>query len=138
MDFIDLEKAYDRINREVLWQVLRMYDVEGKLLSGIKSIYVDSSTYVRVKGDESERFRIDSWVRLGCIMSSWLFIAYMDGEMKELKMGGVRFLEDRGEWIPGLLYAADLVLCGESEEDLIVTVGRSAEVCRRRGESQCR
>ena len=30
--FIDLEKAYDRGNREALGQVLRMYDVWGKLL----------------------------------------------------------------------------------------------------------
>ena len=27
-----------------------MYDVEGKLLSGIKSMYVDSSACVRIKG----------------------------------------------------------------------------------------
>ena len=27
--FIDLEKAYDEVNREALWQVLRMYDVGG-------------------------------------------------------------------------------------------------------------
>ena len=27
--FIDLEKAYERVNREGLWQVLRMYDVGG-------------------------------------------------------------------------------------------------------------
>ena len=25
--FIDLEKAYERVNRETLWQVLKMYDV---------------------------------------------------------------------------------------------------------------
>ena len=25
--FIDLEKAYHRVNRESLWQVFRMYDV---------------------------------------------------------------------------------------------------------------
>ena len=50
--FIDLEKAYDRVNREALWQVLRMYDVGGKLLSGIKSMYVDSLACVRVKGGE--------------------------------------------------------------------------------------
>ena len=31
--FIYLEKAYERVNREALWQVLRMYDVESKLLS---------------------------------------------------------------------------------------------------------
>ena len=63
MGFIELEKAYDRVNMEALWQVLRMYNVGGKLLSGIKSMYVDSSACVRVKGGESQRFRIDSGVR---------------------------------------------------------------------------
>ena len=44
------------------------------------------------------------------------------------------FLEDGKEWkLPGLLYAGDLVLCGESEEDLRVMVRRFTEVCRRRG-----
>ena len=38
MGLMDLEKTYDRINRELLWQVLRMYDVDGKLLNGIKSM----------------------------------------------------------------------------------------------------
>ena len=42
-----------------LWQVLRMYDVGGKLLSGIKSMYGDSSACVRVKGSKSEEFRIE-------------------------------------------------------------------------------
>ena len=36
--FVDLEKVYDRVNRETLWQVLRMYDVGGKLLIGIQSM----------------------------------------------------------------------------------------------------
>ena len=45
-----------------------MYAVVGKLLSGIKSMYVDSSACLRVKGCESERFRIDSRVREGPIM----------------------------------------------------------------------
>ena len=40
LGFIDLEKAYNRINKEALWQVLRMYVVGGKLLGGIKSMYV--------------------------------------------------------------------------------------------------
>ena len=35
--------------------------------------------------------------------------------------------------MPGLLYADDLLLCGESEEDLRVMVRRFDEVCRRRG-----
>ena len=47
--FIDLEKLYNRVNREALWQALRRYDVGAKLLRGIKSIYVDSLACVRVK-----------------------------------------------------------------------------------------
>ena len=43
---------------EALWQVLKMYDVGGKLLSNIKSMYVDSSECVRVKGGEIDQFRI--------------------------------------------------------------------------------
>ena len=52
-------------------------------------------------------------------MSPWLFNVYVDGVMKEVKMGmgrrGVRFLEKGREWrLLDLLYAGDLVLCGES------------------------
>ena len=71
MGFIDLDKPYDSVNREALRLVLIMYDVGGKLLGGIKNMYVDSSACVRVKGGESEQFRIDSGVRQECIMSHW-------------------------------------------------------------------
>ena len=96
-----------------------------KLLRGIKSMYVDSLACVRVKWNESEQYRIHSGVAHGCIMSILLFNVYMDGVMKDLKMEvgrrEVSFLEDGREWrFPSLLYADDLVLCGESEEDLKV------------------
>ena len=71
--FVDLEKTYDRFNREPLWQVLSMYDVGGKLLNSIKSMYANSLACVRVKGGEREWLRIDSGVRWGFIMSPWLF-----------------------------------------------------------------
>ena len=50
---IDLEKAYDMVNREILREVVKMYDVGGKLFGGIMTRYVDSSACVRVKGGES-------------------------------------------------------------------------------------
>ena len=37
--FMDLEKAYDRVNLEAIWQVMRMYDMDNKLLNGNKSMY---------------------------------------------------------------------------------------------------
>ena len=63
--------------------------------------------------------------------------------MKEVKLGmgrrEVRFMEEGREWrLPGLLYADDLVLYGESEEDLRAMVGRFVEVWQKRTESQYR
>ena len=90
--------------REALWQVSRMYDVGGKLLNGIKKIYVNSLTCIKVKGGESNRFRTDNGVRQGCIMplgsSMWIWIA----EMKEVKMGmermRMRLMEgERGDYL---------------------------------------
>ena len=39
-----MEKTFDGVNKEALWQFLGMYDVGGTHLSGIKSIYVSSMT----------------------------------------------------------------------------------------------
>ena len=49
--------------------------------------------YVRVKGGESEWFRIDSRMTQGYIMSPWLVNVFMDALMKDAKMG----MERRGE-----------------------------------------
>ncbi len=35
--FIDLEKAYDRVDRNALWSVLKIYGVGGQLLKGIQA-----------------------------------------------------------------------------------------------------
>ena len=135
--FMDLEKAYDRVNMCTLWQVLKPYDVGSKLLNGIKTMHVNSLACVIVKGSERECFSIDSGVRQRCIVSPWLFNVYMDAVMNEVKMGmrkrGVRYQEEGREWIlPGLLYADDLVLCGESEKDLKAMVEFFGEMCRKR------
>ena len=52
--FMCLEKAYVRINMELLWHVLRIHDVGGNLLNHIKSMYVNNLARVRAKGDEGE------------------------------------------------------------------------------------
>ena len=109
----------------------------GKLLNGIKDIYVGSLACVKVKRGESECFRIESGVRQCCIMSSLIFNICMDVLMKEVKIGmwrrGVRFLKEIREWrLLGLLHVDVLVLCGKLEEDLMTILGRLVEVCRKR------
>ena len=40
--FMDLEKAYDTVDRHGVWQMLSVYGVEGKLMKAVQSFYVDS------------------------------------------------------------------------------------------------
>ena len=63
MSFMDLEKSYDRVNSSALCQVPRTCDAGGKLLNRIKNMYVNSLACVRVKGGDSECFRINSGVK---------------------------------------------------------------------------
>ena len=52
---MDLENAYDTIDRHVMWQMLRVCGVLfGKLLKAVQCFYVDSRGCVRVGNDVSE------------------------------------------------------------------------------------
>ena len=66
--FMDLEKAYDTIYRHGMWQKLRVYGVEGKLLKAVQSFYVDSRACVRVVNDVSDWFPVEN----GCLMYIWM------------------------------------------------------------------
>ena len=80
--FMDLEKAYDTIDRHGMWQMLRVHGVRGKLLKAGQSFYVDSRSCVRVGNDVSELFPDNVELRQGCVMSKWLFNVYMDGVVR--------------------------------------------------------
>ncbi len=43
------KKTYDRIDREVLWSVLRLYGIGGRKIEGIESFYVNSRACMRVR-----------------------------------------------------------------------------------------
>ena len=51
---VDLEKAYDRVAREMLWQVLESYGVDGKLGRAVRSRYERCQACVRVLGQNSD------------------------------------------------------------------------------------
>ncbi len=72
--FMDLEKAYDRVDREALWSVLYIYGVGGQLLKGIQTFYGEANACVRVRGEFSESFAVEVGVRQGCVMSPWYIV----------------------------------------------------------------
>ena len=135
--FMDLEKAYDRVDWNALWDVLKIYGVGGQLLQGIKAFYQGASACVKIEGELSDNFCIKTGVRQGCVMSPWLFNVYMDGVIREMKAksGGVgaKMLEDGNEWwMITSLFADDTVLFAESEKELQRVVNEFYNVCTRR------
>ena len=121
---MDLEKAYDTIDRHGMWQMLRVYGVGKKLLKAVQSFYVDSRTCVRVGNDVSEWFTVNVGLRQGCVMSSWLFNVYMDGVVQEVNVRvlgkGLELLSANGGRfeINQLLFADDTAVVADSEEKL--------------------
>ena len=52
----------------------------------VQSVYVDRSACVRVGNDVSEWFPVNVGLRMGCVMSPWLFNVYMDGVVREVNV----------------------------------------------------
>ena len=57
--FMDLEKAFDTIDRCGMRQMQRVYGVGGKLLKAVRSFNVDSRACVRLGNDVSEWFMVN-------------------------------------------------------------------------------
>ncbi len=83
--FMDLEKAYDMVDREALWNVLRIYGVGRQLMEGIKAFYREANACVKIDGELSDSFGVRVGVRQGCVISPWLFNIFMDGCMREMR-----------------------------------------------------
>ena len=82
--FLDLEKAYDRVDRDAMWNVLRLHGIGGRLLRGVRSFYVGSKACVRVGNEVSEWFSVRVGLRQGCVMLPWVFNLYIDGVVREV------------------------------------------------------
>ena len=110
--FIDLEKAFDRVDRENLWQVLRdpHYNIPTKLLRVIKSIYAESKSKVTTQGIESDWFDIKSGVRQGDVLSPLLFIIFMDKCLRDIRTG-----INNEETV---MYADDVVVFADTVDDI--------------------
>uniref|UniRef100_A0A669BJZ3 Reverse transcriptase domain-containing protein n=1 Tax=Oreochromis niloticus TaxID=8128 RepID=A0A669BJZ3_ORENI len=128
MCFVDLEKAFDRVPRGVLWEVLREYGVSGPLLRAIRSLYNRCKSLVRIAGNKSDSFLVGDGLRQGCPLSPVLFIIFMDRISRRSQVAeGFRF---GGLRISSLLFADDVVLLASSGEGLQLALERSVVVKR--------
>ncbi|KAK3523478.1 hypothetical protein QTP86_033740 [Hemibagrus guttatus] len=58
MCFVDLEKAFNRVPRGILWEVLWEYGVHGPLLRAVRSLYNRSRSLVRIASCKSDLFPV--------------------------------------------------------------------------------
>ena len=109
MAFVDLEKAFDRVPREVVWWALRSLGVDEWMVSVIRAMYTDTSTMVKLNAKVSKGFRVKVGVHQGSVLSPLLFIIVLEALSRRFR-GGLPM---------ELLYADDLVLMTDSEEQLV-------------------
>jgi len=80
LGFIDLEKAFDRVPREVIRWAMRKLGVEEWLVSAVMSImYTGAKTVVRTVYGNSSGFEVKVGMHQRSALSPLLFVIVMDG-----------------------------------------------------------
>lgn len=77
MAFIDLSKAFDTVNRELLWVVLQKFGVPEKYLSVLRQLHDGMQARVRAGGLTSDPFPVAVGVKQGCILAPALFNLFL-------------------------------------------------------------
>ncbi len=115
--FLDIRKAYDRVDRDTLWEVLSSLGYGGKFLRILKNMY--SQLQARASSNEIESEVIDLKVGLkqGCVMSPLLFALYIKDLGDKLVASG-KGIQIGDLTIPGLFFADDIVLTAQNSQDL--------------------
>ena len=106
--FIDLEKAYDRVPREELWECLRLAKASECYLKIIQDMYDGATTIVRSAAGLTKEFKVGVGLHQGSVLSPFLFAIIID-----------RLTEDIRKDAPwDMLFADDIVLCRQNHREL--------------------
>ena len=76
MCFVDISKAYDSVNRELLWKVCRGHGISEKLVNLLKMLYKDSIATVRINGELSNSIEIRLEVLQGAFLRQFYSTFY--------------------------------------------------------------
>jgi hypothetical protein len=104
MIFIELEKAYDNVPRNVMWWALQKHKVSSKYITLIKNMYDNVVTSVRTSDGDTNDFPNNIELHQGSALSPYLFALVMDEVTRDIQ-GGITWY---------MLFADDVVLVDES------------------------
>ena len=105
--FIDLKKAFDCVDRQLLLFKLLKAGIGGKMYQNLKNIYSHCETAVNINGFLTDFFVSKFGVRQGDCLSTTLFLLFMNDLIGELNERSVGIKNGYFE-VKCLMYADDL------------------------------
>ena len=128
VNFVDYEKAFDSVDREILWKPLRFYGIPEKLVTLIKSSYEGFTCRVDHEGQLSDSFKVTTGVWQGCLLSPFLFLLAIDWIMTSVTTAGNNGIQwTPWEQLDDLDYADDLTLLSHNHLQMQDKTSRLAE-----------
>lgn len=133
--FLDIRKAYDTVWHDGLRLRLLQCGVRGAMYRAICSLYAACESCMRLGGEAgyTDFFPVETGVRQGCILSPLLYSIFINGLAVALKQRGLGARIDAAgsSLLCVLLYADDIALLAESEEEMQQLLDVVAEYARR-------
>ncbi|GJV26192.1 retrovirus-related pol polyprotein LINE-1 [Tanacetum coccineum] len=123
MVFLDQEKAYDSVSRELIWKTLVDKGTSRRYIRVIKDMYDGAKTRIRTSIGYTEFFPVDVGLHQGSAISPYLFALILD----ELSRG----IQKDIPWC--LIFADDIVLVSESAKGLNIKLENWREVLEDNG-----
>lgn len=109
MAFVDLEKTFDGVPRQVIWWAMRKLGVKEWIMKLVQGMYENARSRVRVGEGLSDEFEVKVGVHQGSVLSLLLFIIVLETQSCEFR-AGVPW-ED--------LYADDLIIIADTVEECV-------------------
>ena len=117
--FIDYAKAFDCVDHNKLWKILKEMGIPDHLTCLLRNLYAGQEATVRTGHGTTDWFQIGKGIHQGCILSPCLFNLYTKRIMRntglEETQAGIKIA---GRNISNLRYSDDTTLMAESEEEL--------------------
>ena len=115
--FIDMKKAFDWVDRDLLFLKLLQNGINGKFYDSIKSMYNNPLACVNLNGNFTSWFGTTHGVRQGDVLSPTLFSVFVNDLATEINDLGLGI--PTGDFLVNiLLYADDIVVLAENETNL--------------------
>ena len=109
--FIDYAKAFDCVDRNKLWKILREMGIPDHLTCLLRNLYAGQEATVRTRHGTIDWFQIGKGVHQGCILSPCLFNLYAEYIVRNAGLGEAQAgIKIAGINIINLRYADDTTL----------------------------